>query len=92
MRLRGGTLETDVDINNRAYIEMKKELDKFKGKYVIFAHGRFIGAFDKIEDVKVALSSIKPRPNHAIVLKVGHDTKIRRRLEWWGGSIKLESA
>jgi len=91
MWLRGSSLETDVDVNNKAYIEMKRILNKFEGKYVIFAHGKFIGAFDTIEDVSKALNSLKPRPSHAIVLKVGHDIKIRRRLEWWGGSIRLES-
>ncbi len=92
MWLRGGVLETDADANNRAYVEMKGELSKFEGKYVVFAHGRFVGAFERIEDVGAALRSLRPRPAHAIVLKVGRDVRVGRRLEWWGGSIELESA
>ncbi len=92
MWLRGGVLETDADANNRAYLRMRDKLGEFEGKYVVFANGRFVGAFDTIEEVGRAIRSLRPRPRHAIVLKVGHDVKVRGRLEWWGGSMELKSA
>ncbi|MCD6509865.1 MAG: hypothetical protein J7L11_05720 [Thermoprotei archaeon] len=92
MWLKGSALETDVDANNRAYLRMKNELDKFKGKYVVFANGAFVGAFATIQDVGKAIKSLRPRPRHAIVLRVGYDVRVRRSLEWWGGSIELERA
>ncbi|HDI74694.1 MAG TPA: hypothetical protein ENF55_01920 [Thermoprotei archaeon] len=90
--LKRSVLETDLDVNNRAYLRMKDNLDKYKGRYVVFAHGKFIGAYSSLEEVGRALKAIKPRPRHAIVLKVGYDHKVERDLEWWGGSIELKTA
>ena len=78
--LKRCSVRTDVDANNNAYIKMKKKLSKFKGKYVIFAHGKFIGAFNNVEEVGNALRSLRPIPRRAIVLKVGYDRRIKGRL------------
>lgn len=90
--LRDRVLGTDVDENNRAYFKMRDRLNSYKGKYMVFANGRFLGAFDAIEEVGEALRSVSPRPRHAIVLKVGKDKVAEGRLEWWGGSIELRGA
>lgn len=59
--------------------------------YVVFANGEFIGAFKTLDEVRENLKSLRPKPTHAIVLKVGEDVKPRGVLEWWGGSIELKS-
>lgn len=83
-------LLSDMEANNLAYVRFKRDLEKYEGKYVVFALGRFIGAFEKLDDIAKALKDLKPKPKHAIVLKVGYDRKVEGGLEWWGGSIKLE--
>jgi len=89
--LKNRVVETDVDINNREYLRIKDRLNKYMNKYVVIANGRFLGAFDTLKEVGNAIKSLKCVPSHAIVFKVGEDTKIRRRLEWWGGSIGLKN-
>ena len=90
--LSNSVLLSDLDVNNLAYIRFKKDLSKYKGRYVVFALGKFIGAFESLEGVAKALRELRPRPKHAIVLKVGYDKKIEGELEWWGGAIELETA
>lgn len=85
-------LLSDMEANNLAYVRFKRDLEKYEGKYVVFALGRFIGAFEKLDDIAKALKDLKPKPKHAIVLKVGYDRKVEGELEWWGGSIELEPA
>jgi len=53
--------------------------------YVVFANGEFIGAFKTLDEVRENLKSLRPKPTHAIVLKVGEDVKPRGVLEWWEG-------
>jgi len=77
-------------INNLAYMRMKGELEKYKGKYIVIAKGMFLGAFDTLEDVGSALKELDEVPKHAIVVKVGADEPIRE-LEWLGGSMELQS-
>lgn len=92
MQPKGNKLGSNIDLNNEAYLKMKNGLSKFKGKYVVFANGKFIGAFTSIENVGRTLRSLRPRPKHVIVFKVGHDARVKGSPEWWGGSIELESA
>jgi len=81
----------DVDVNNRVFLEIKKDLDKYKGKYIVIAHGKFLGAYSNLEEVAKVLSKQKPKVKHAIVFKVGYDDKVKRELEWLGGSIELKT-
>jgi len=90
--LSNSALLSDLDVNNLAYIRFKKNLAEYKGKYVVFALGSFIGAFESLEAVAKALRRLRPKLKHAIVLKVGYDKKIEEELEWWGGAIELEAA
>ena len=48
MQPKGNKLGSNIDLNNEAYLKMKNGLSKFKGKYVVFANGKFIGAFTSI--------------------------------------------
>lgn len=87
-----GNITTEDDLNNRVFLELKRSMDKYKGKYLVITHGKFLGAYSSLEDVANVLSSIKPEVKHAIVFKVGIDKKVKGELEWLGGSMKLEAA
>ena len=92
MWCNSAVLGSEEDLNNAAYLRFKKHLKRYKGMYVVFTHGKFVGAFERLEDVTKALKELKPRPKHALVLKVGVDKKVEGELEWWGGSIELVRA
>jgi len=87
-----GNIITEEDVNNSVFLELKKDLDKYRGKYIVIARGKFLGAYDSLREVANILLKIKPEVKHAIVFKVGFDRKIKGELEWLGGSMKLEPA
>jgi len=91
LRSRGNII-TEEDVNNSVFLELKKDLDRYRGKYIVIAHGKFLGAYDSLREVASILLKIKPEVKHAIVFKVGFDRKIKGELEWLGGSMKLEPA
>ncbi|MHC1601470.1 MAG: DUF5678 domain-containing protein [Candidatus Nezhaarchaeales archaeon] len=78
------------DLNNRVFTELKEEIDKHVGKYVVIANSKLIGVFDDIRDVARALKEVKAQ--HAIVYRPGIDKPVSGVLEWWGGSIELKTA
>lgn len=80
-------LFSEEDSNNVAYLRERRRLQRYRGMYAVFAHGRFIGAYPSLEEVAKALKPLTPRPRHAIVVKVGEDRP--GELEWWGGSLEL---
>ena len=90
--LRTGSVKEDVDINNLAYLRLKRQLSKHHGKYVVIAGGRLVGVFNSIEEVANALKREKPKTGHAIVFRVGYDKRVRGAPEWWGGSIEARGA
>lgn len=82
-------LETDVEINNRAYEAAKEELfKKYKGKFIIIAEGKLIGVYENLNEASKKLRALKPHIKHAILTKVGCDEKYSGEYEWWGGSIE----
>lgn len=77
--------DPEAEKNYKKYNELENELmKKYHGKYVVIAKGKFIGAFDNLEEVSKTLAKINTR--HAIVTKMGEEEVIEG--EWWGGSIK----
>ncbi len=82
-------LFSEEDANHAAYLREKGRLKGLEGKYAVFAHGRFVGAFESLEAVAKALRALSPRPRHVVVVKVGVDRPPRGELEWWGGSLRL---
>ncbi len=83
-------LETDADINNRVYESMKEELSRdYRGKFVVIADGKFVGAYDDIREAAEKLRRIRRSIRHAILTRVGYDEEYAGELEWWGGSIEL---
>jgi len=87
-----GYVEDEVEANNRVFEGLSRELDKYRGKYVVIAHGKFLGAYDTLDEVSKVLKNLEPKVKHAIVFKVGVDEKVRGELEWGGGSIELRVA
>ena len=82
-------LETDADANNRVYEAMKEELSKkYRGKFIIIAEGKLIGAYESLNEASEKLRSLKPHVKHAILTKVGYDEEYSGEYEWWGGSIE----
>ncbi|MEM4966463.1 MAG: hypothetical protein QXS45_06810 [Sulfolobales archaeon] len=72
------------DINNKVFMKMRGEVfSKYKDKYVVIAQGKFIGAYDKIEEVQEVLKKLNV--NHAIVFNPSKDVK--EEGEWLGGSL-----
>ena len=92
MRCGFGFSCMEEDLNNAAYLRFRKHLRKYEGMYVVFARGKFLGAFERLEDVAAALKGLKPRPRHVLVLRVGVDRKVKGELEWWGDSLELVCA
>ena len=74
-------LFSEEDANHAAYLREKGRLKGLEGRYAVFAHGRFVGAFENLEEVAKALRALSPRPRHAVVVKVGVDRPPRGELE-----------
>lgn len=70
--------------NNKVFEKLKDEIiSKYKDKYVVIAQGKFIGAFDNIEQIQDILKKLNVR--HAIVFNSSKDVKGDG--EWLGGSL-----
>ena len=70
--------------NNKVFNKLKNEiLSKYKDKYVIIAQGKFIGAYDSIDQVEEVLKKLNVK--HAIVFNPSKD--IKSEGEWLGGSL-----
>lgn len=83
-------IESDVDINNKVYERMRRELlEKYKGKFALIAEGRLIGIFDKAGEALRNLHALCPNARHAILTKIGFDEEYGGEYEWWGGSMEL---
>jgi hypothetical protein len=82
-------LETEIDVNNRVYEEMREELlRKYRGKFILIASGRLIGVFDGLEEAAGSLEKLRPNIKHAILTRIGVDEEYHGEYEWWGGSIE----
>jgi len=78
--------DPEAEENYKKYVEIEGELmRRYKGKYIIIAKGRFIGAYNNLDDISHVLKKLNVR--HAIVTKLGEDKMVEG--EWWGGSISL---
>jgi hypothetical protein len=78
------TNETDRD--NEFYESNKAQLEaEYRGRYVLITNGRFIGAYDSLEQAGEAIKALSPRPTHAILTKASED--IKEPGEWLGGSL-----
>lgn len=78
--------DPEAEENYRKYMEIEDGLmEKFRGKYIVIAKGRFIGVYDSLDEVSNILRKLNVR--HAIVTKIGEEEVVEG--EWWGGSISL---
>jgi len=69
-----GDLEGQAILNNRAYVEMKRELeDKHFGKYACFVEGHLAAVGSSMEEVITKSETIYPVSVHRLVLKVGEE-------------------
>jgi len=67
-------LEGQAILNNRAYVEMKHELEeKNFGKYVCFVGGHLVAVGSSMEEVITESETIYPTSVHRLVLKVGEE-------------------
>ena len=78
---------SERDVNNAAYNALRQELDKYAGKTILIARGKFLGAYDNTRSAAVDLKVKAPEAGHAIVTIIGKDK--REELEWLGGSLNL---
>ena len=78
---------TETDKNNEFYESNEAELERhYKGRYVLIASARLVGAYDDLHAAGEAMRGLSPRPRHAILTKVGEDA--REFGEWLGGSLE----
>lgn len=69
-------------INNETYVRIERELNQYRGKYIIIALGKLIGVADNFEETVEILRREAPEAKHAIIKKVGREEVIER--EWPG--------
>ncbi len=80
-------VSTEADRNNGFYEANYAELQKqYKERFVVIAGGQLVGAYNDLNTARTAIGSLKPRPRHAIVTKIGHDE--RAMGEWLAGSLQ----
>ncbi|MCY0860621.1 MAG: hypothetical protein OWQ54_09355 [Sulfolobaceae archaeon] len=81
--------EEERRANNEVFQKMKDEiLSKYQDKYIVIAKGKFIGAFNSIQEVAETLKKLNVR--QAIVFNPSKDA-IKREGEWLGGSLSSAS-
>jgi hypothetical protein len=86
-RRRETPVLTETDYNNEFYESNEAELERqYKGRYVLIAGARLIGAYDDLHAAGEAMRALNPRPRHAILTKIGKDA--REYGEWLGGSLE----
>ncbi|AWR95606.1 hypothetical protein [Acidianus brierleyi] len=74
-------VEKERELNNKVFEELKDRLPK--DKYIAIAKGKFLGAYDSLEDVSKALRGLEVK--QAIVVKIDKD--LPREGEWLTGSM-----
>ena len=61
-------IQAERELNNRAYQQMKAELEQqYPGKCVIIAHGAFQAAADAFEELK----DVAPTAHHRLAIRIG---------------------
>jgi hypothetical protein len=81
------TVLTEADQNNDFYEANEAELERqYKGRYVLIAGARLVGAYDDLHAAGEAMRTLSPRPRQAILTKMGKDA--RESGEWLGGSLE----
>jgi len=77
------------EVNNLAYERMKDQLTKkYRGKFVVFCSGRFLGAADSLEEAGALARASSERK--ALVSKIGE--KRPAGGEWLWSSLELQTA
>lgn len=80
-------MQTETQHNNEFYESNEAELEReYKGKFVLIANGRLVGAYDHVHAAGMAIGSLKPRPAQAVLAKIAEDK--RESGEWLGGSLE----
>ena len=78
---------TETDRDNEFYESEEAELERqYKGRYVLIAGARLVGAFDDLEAAGKAIRFLSPRPVHVILTKMGQDERMVG--EWLAGSLE----
>ncbi|MBI3360502.1 MAG: hypothetical protein HY023_05260 [Chloroflexi bacterium] len=61
-------IQAERELNNRAYRQMKTELEqKYPGKCVIIAHGAFQAAAESFEELR----GVAPTAQHRLAIRIG---------------------
>ncbi len=79
-------LDEETEANNMVYRRLKEsgKYDEFRGKYVVIASGKLMGAFKTLKEAADAIKRSGARK--ALLFKPGvDDERVERR--WLGGSI-----
>ncbi|WP_455363278.1 hypothetical protein [[Eubacterium] cellulosolvens] len=78
---------TETQRNNEFYESNVAELERqYKGRYLLIAGARLVGAYDDLRAAAEAMRALSPKPRHAILTKIGKDA--REYGEWLGGSLE----
>lgn len=86
-RIENAATETEADRNNDFYESRRVELEsEYRGRYLLIANGRLVGAYASLDMAAQAIKSLTPRPVHAILTKAGEE--VEERGEWLGGSLE----
>lgn len=75
-------------INNEAYARIERQLHQYRGRYIVIALGKLIGAADSLKEAVETLRREAPEAKHAVIKKVGKEVVIER--EWPGLLEKLK--
>ncbi|RLE98531.1 MAG: hypothetical protein DRJ63_07585 [Thermoprotei archaeon] len=80
-------IEEEAKVNRRAYEAMKDHLfSKYKGLYVTFSKGRFLGAYKTLEEAAEAVENAGGK--HGLIELVGEEEVEKVNLGW--SLIELE--
>jgi hypothetical protein len=78
---------TETQRNNEFYESNHAELERqYKGRFVLIADGRLVGAYDDADTAGKAIRSLDPRPAQAVLTKIAEDKK--ESGEWLAGSLE----
>ena len=78
---------SEREINNATYSALREELEKYSGKTVLIAGGKFLGTYENPRSAAIDLRRKAPEAHHAIITVIHTDKK--EELEWLAGSMNL---
>jgi hypothetical protein len=87
-KLKDKSVVEDEDLDDMVWRNQRQELiKKYRGKYVVIAGGRVIGAYSDPYELAGRIRELKKIYRRIVVVKPGIDEK--RVMEWLGGAIEF---